>query len=40
MIGLQQVELSSGAIRNHLPEYLFKVFQKVGYSKKDIETRF
>ena len=33
-------ELSSGAIRNHLPEYLFKVFQKVGYSKKDIETRF
>ena len=33
-------ELSSGAIRNHLPEYLFKVFQKVGYSKKILRQDF
>ncbi len=33
-------ELSSGAIRNHLPEYMFKVFEKVGYSKKDVEQKF
>ena len=33
-------ELSSGAIRNHIPEYLFKVFEKVGYSKKKVEENF
>ena len=33
-------ELSSGAIRNHIPEYLFKVFEKVGYSKKMVEKNF
>ncbi len=33
-------ELSSGAIRNHIPEYLFKVFEKVGYSKNMIEKKF
>ena len=33
-------ELSSGAIRNHIPEYLFKVFNKVGYSKKMVEKNF
>jgi len=33
-------ELSSGAIRNHMPEYLFKVFNKVGYSKEMIERNF
>tara|TARA_Y100000817_G_scaffold180390_2_gene141065 strand:+ start:1774 stop:3564 length:1791 start_codon:yes stop_codon:yes gene_type:complete len=33
-------ELSSGAIRNHKPEYLFKVFAKVGYSKKMVEENF
>jgi len=33
-------ELSSGAIRNHIPEYLFKVFNKVGYSKEMIERNF
>ena len=30
-------ELSSGAIRNHMPEYLYKVFNKVGYSKEMID---
>ena len=34
------VELSSGAIRNHIPELLFKVFSKVGYTKKDVENKF
>jgi len=33
-------ELSSGAIRNHIPEYLFKVFDKVGYSKIMVEKNF
>ena len=33
-------ELSSGAIRNHLPELMYKVFSKVGYSKKDVDTKF
>ena len=33
-------ELSSGAIRNHIPEYLFKVFDKVGYSKNMVEKKF
>ena len=33
-------ELSSGAIRNHIPEYLFKVFSKVGYSKNQVEKNF
>ena len=33
-------ELSSGAIRNHLPEFMFKVFKKVGYSKEEVEKKF
>ena len=33
-------ELSSGAIRNHLPEFLFKVFGKVGYSKEMVKKKF
>ncbi len=33
-------ELSSGAIRNHLPDYLFKIFNKVGYSKDMVEKNF
>ncbi len=33
-------ELSSGAIRNHIPEYLFKVFSKVGYSKEMVKKNF
>tara|TARA_A100001011_G_scaffold231995_1_gene239955 strand:- start:4566 stop:6359 length:1794 start_codon:yes stop_codon:yes gene_type:complete len=33
-------ELSSGAIRNHMPEYLFKVFEKVGYSKEMVRKNF
>ena len=33
-------ELSSGAIRNHVSEYLFKVFSKVGYSKELVKKNF
>ena len=33
-------ELSSGAIRNHLPELMYKVFSKVGYSKEEVNSRF
>jgi len=33
-------ELSSGAIRNHLPELMYKVFSKVGYSKKEVNSKF
>ncbi len=34
------VELSSGAIRNHLPEVMYKAFAIAGYSAEDVETRF
>jgi aspartyl-tRNA synthetase len=34
------VELSSGAIRNHLPEIMEKAFAIAGYSKADLEARF
>ena len=34
------VELSSGAIRNHLPEVMYKAFSIVGYSKEEVEDRF
>ncbi len=33
-------EISSGAIRNHLPELMYKVFSKVGYSKQDVNSKF
>ncbi len=33
-------ELSSGAIRNHIPEYLFKVFNKVGYTTEMVKKIF
>ena len=29
-----------GAIRNHLPELMYKVFPKVGYSKQEVNSRF
>ena len=33
-------EISSGAIRNHLPDLMYKVFAKVGYSKEDVNRKF
>ncbi|WP_026987155.1 aspartate--tRNA ligase [Fodinicurvata fenggangensis] len=34
------VELSSGAIRNHLPEVMIKAFQIAGYDRDEVEARF
>jgi aspartyl-tRNA synthetase len=34
------IELSSGAIRNHLPEIMYKAFEIAGYTKADVEARF
>jgi len=34
------VELSSGAIRNHLPDIMYKAFEIAGYSQADVESRF
>ena len=33
-------EVSSGAIRNHLPDLMYKVFSKVGYSKTEVNSKF
>ena len=34
------VELSSGAIRNHLPEVMYRAFGIVGYTPEEVEARF
>ena len=34
------VELSSGAIRNHIPELMYQLFSVAGYSKKDVDEKF
>ncbi len=34
------VELSSGAIRNHLPEIMYKAFEIAGYDRKTLEREF
>jgi aspartyl-tRNA synthetase len=34
------IELSSGAIRNHLPEVMYKAFEIAGYSKDVVEQKF
>ena len=34
------IELSSGAIRNHIPELMYKLFSVVGYSKKEVNDKF
>ncbi|OVE75358.1 aspartate--tRNA ligase [bacterium E08(2017)] len=34
------VELSSGAIRNHSPEIMYKAFDIAGYSKEDVDKEF
>ena len=33
-------EISSGAIRNHLPELMYKVFSKAGYTKEEVNSKF
>jgi aspartyl-tRNA synthetase len=34
------IELSSGAIRNHLPEIMYKAFSIAGYGQAEVESRF
>jgi aspartyl-tRNA synthetase len=34
------IELSSGAIRNHLPEIMYKAFALAGYSADVVEAKF
>ncbi len=34
------VELSSGAIRNHIPELMYKLFSIAGYNKNEVDIKF
>jgi aspartyl-tRNA synthetase len=34
------IELSSGAIRNHIPELMYKLFSIAGYSKNEVNDKF
>ena len=34
------IELSSGAIRNHIPELMYKLFSVAGYSKNNVDEKF
>ena len=34
------IELSSGAIRNHIPELMYKLFSIAGYSKQNVDEKF
>ena len=34
------VELSSGAIRNHIPELMYKLFSVAGYNKNTVDEKF
>ncbi len=34
------IELSSGAIRNHIPELMYKLFSVAGYNEKDVNEQF
>ncbi len=34
------IELSSGAIRNHIPELMYKLFSVAGYDEKEVNEKF
>ena len=34
------VELSSGAIRNHRPDIMYRAFEIAGYKREEVEARF
>ena len=34
------IELSSGAIRNHIPELMYRLFQIAGYNKSSVDEKF
>jgi aspartyl-tRNA synthetase len=37
---LNGFEISSGSIRNHSPEIMYKAFEVAGYSKKEVDDKF
>ncbi len=37
---LNGLEISSGAIRNHRPEIMYKAFEIAGYSKEEVDEKF
>jgi len=37
---LNGLEISSGAIRNHQPEIMYKAFEIAGYTKEDVDEKF
>ena len=37
---LNGLEISSGAIRNHQPEIMYKAFEIAGYSKEEVDEKF
>ena len=34
------IELSSGAVRNHIPKLMYKLFSIAGYEKKEVDDKF
>ena len=34
------IELSSGAVRNHMPELMYKAFEMTGYSREVVDSKF
>ncbi len=34
------IELSSGAIRNHIPDLMYKLFDIAGYSRSEVDQKF
>ncbi len=39
-LALNGFEISSGAIRNHRPDIMYKAFEIAGYSKEDVDAKF
>jgi len=39
-LALNGIEISSGAIRNHRPDIMYKAFAVAGYSKKEVDEKF
>ena len=39
-VNVPGIELSSGAIRNHIPDLMYKLFDIAGYSKSEVDSKF
>jgi aspartyl-tRNA synthetase len=39
-LALNGFEISSGAVRNHRPDIMYKAFSLAGYSKKEVDNKF